>query len=66
MSGPKKLPRGKMNDWVRTAGAVGDPSMGELDDFNLKGGTVQDESVTYCDGDPNESLPVKRQPGSEP
>ena len=63
MSGPKKLPRGKQGDWVRTGGAIGDPSMSELDEFNL-GGAGVDEKVKVCDADINADLPVKRMLGS--
>ncbi len=64
MSGPKKLPRDKSVGWVRTGGAIGDPSMSELEEFQKDGAGVK-EDVRYCDGDINADLPVKRQPGSE-
>lgn len=67
MSGPKKkLPRGKQTEWVRTGGAIGDPTMKELDDYNLGGADVDDSVVTAVDGDINEYLIVQRKPGSEP
>jgi hypothetical protein len=62
--GPKKLPRDKQAGWVRTGGAIGDPSMDELDEFNRNGAGVE-EKVKVCDADINADLPVKRQPGSE-
>lgn len=67
MSGPKKpLPHGKQDDWVRTGGAIGDKSMAELDDYQRGGAGVDESHVRVCkNGDPNEDLPVKRQPGSE-
>lgn len=60
----KQLPRGEQDLWVRTGGAVGDPSMAQLDAFNRDGAGVQVDE-RYCSGDPNEDLPVKRTPGSE-
>lgn len=62
--GPKKLPRGKQDQWVRTGGAIGDPSMAELDDYNRNGAGVE-EKVVAVDGDINCYIHVKRQPGSE-
>lgn len=64
--GPKKLPREKREGWVRTGGAIGDPSMEELDKYNLNGADVDESVVTAVDGDINCYLPVKRQEGSEP
>lgn len=63
MAGPKKLPRAKSSEWVRTGGFMGDPTMQEQDDFNASGAGV-DEKVKVCDADINADLPVKRMPGS--
>lgn len=60
----KKLPRAPSSDFVRTGGAMGDPTMAELDEFN-RGGAGVSEAVKDCDTDINADLPEKRQPGSE-
>lgn len=59
--GKKILPRQKTTGWVRTGGAIGDPTMEELDQFNRDGAGVSfDAGLIDAEGDPNKMLPVKR------
>lgn len=56
----KRLPRQKTEGWVRTGGAIGDPTMEELDKYNREGAGVDSSKVISVDGDANVNLPVKR------
>lgn len=60
----RKLPRDPQEGWVRTGGAIGDPTMNELDAYNCDGADV-DPIEIKVDGDPNIYLKIKRMPGSE-
>ncbi len=65
--GKKKLPRSK--EWVRTGGAMGDPTMAELDAFNASGSGVDPSKVhpiSSDGGDPNAGVHLLSQklPGS--
>ena len=61
-SKPKKGPKGKPAGWVRTSGAIGDPCMAAMEEWNANGAGV-DESVEEFVADmPNEAImrPTRR------
>lgn len=61
----KKLPHS--DKFVRTGGAMGDPTMDELDKFNQEGASVDSSHVKNVGNDPNADifLSKNRRPGSE-
>ena len=61
----KRLPRQKTEGWVRTGGAIGDPTMEELDQYNRDGAGVDSSRVINVEDDPNRFLPTKRITPSE-
>lgn len=60
----KRLPRAKSDEFVRTGGAMGDPSMAELDKFNQGGAGVSEKVEHTFDANDGVSL-IPRLPGSE-
>lgn len=57
MAQKRKLgPKGKPAQWVRTAGATGDPTMADMEAWNQAGAGVDEDDETAVDNMPNESV----------